>query len=161
MLLFSWGFNSRAIAFSGILILISMNDFVKSLINLRISLTNLFLLLIFVYIFSLYFSNQIHIPYIKNFEFITDPNILMRKTKHSVMGGASFPIWTVAENPIELIYKIPVRAIYFIFAPFPWDIREVKHIFGLIDGFLFIYLTFLILKNIKLIWNNFTLRIIF
>ena len=150
-----------AIAFSGILILISMNDFVKSLINLRISLTNLFLLLIFVYIFSLYFSNQIHIPYIKNFEFITDPNILMRKTKHSVMGGAAFPIWTVAENPIELIYKIPVRAIYFIFAPFPWDIREVKHIFGLIDGFLFIYLTFLILKNIKLIWNNFTLRIIF
>ena len=85
----------------------------------------------------------------------------MRKTKHSVMGGASFPIWTVAENPIELIYKIPVRAIYFIFAPFPWDISEVKHIFGLIDGLLFIYLSFLILKNIKFIWNNFTLRIIF
>ena len=77
------------------------------------------------------------------------------------MGGASFPIWTVAENPIELIYKIPIRAIYFIFAPFPWDISEVKHIFGLIDGLLFIYLSFLILKNIKFIWNNFTLRVIF
>jgi len=150
-----------AITFIGILILISLYDFVKSIKNLRISLTNLFLLLILIYIVTLYLSNQIYFPYVRNFEFITDPNILMRKTRHSVMGEASFPLWTIAETPIELIYKIPVRAIYFIFAPFIWDVNELKHIFGLIDGLLFIYLTLLVLKNIKLIWNNLALRIIF
>ena len=150
-----------AVTFLGIITLISINDLVKSLMNLRISLTNLFILVTIIYIFSLYLSNQLYFPYVRNFEFISNPDILVRKTRHSVMGGAAFPIWTVAETPIELIYKIPVRAVYFVFAPFPWDINEAKHIFGMIDGLLFIYLTFLILKNIKFIWNNLTLRIIF
>ena len=139
-----------AVTFLGIITLISINDLVKSLMNLRISLTNLFILVTIIYIFSLYLSNQLYFPYVRNFEFISNPDILVRKTRHSVMGGAAFPIWTVAETPIELIYKIPVRAVYFVFAPFPWDINEAKHIFWY-DRWIIIHLfNFLNLKKYKI-----------
>jgi len=150
-----------AITFIGILTLVSINDFIKSLKNFRINLINLALLLLLSYLFMLYFSNEIFVPYVRDFQFMTDPENLMRKTRHSVMGVASYPDWTVVKSPNELIYKIPIRSIYFMFAPFPWDIKEAKHLIGMFDGFLFIYLTILILRNLKVIWKNLALRIIF
>ena len=49
---------------------------------------------------------------------------------------------------------------YIVFSPFPWDIKETKHYIGMFDSFIYMYLTYLILKNIKAIWSNPSLRII-
>ena len=76
------------------------------------------------------------------------------------MGVAAYPEWTIPRTSFELIYKVPVRAIYFLFSPFPWDVKEVRHLIGLFDAFLYIYLFILILKNFKTIWKNPALRII-
>ena len=57
-------------------------------------------------------------------------------------GDASWPKWTVISTTSDLIYKIPVRAAYFVFGPFPWDINKNKHIIGMLDAFLYIYLAF-------------------
>jgi len=48
-----------------------------------------------------------------------------------------------------------------MFSPFPWDIIKVSHLFGLLDGTLFLIMTFIILKNFQIIWNDQTLRIFF
>ena len=149
-----------AFIFVGILILTTINNLINSLKNYRIKLSNLILFILLTYVFILYFSNEITIPYLRDFQSITDPDVLLRKMKKSVMGEASYPEWTIATSPIEFLYKIPIRAIYFLFAPFPWDIKETKHIIGMFDGILFIYLTILIFINIKVIWRNFALKII-
>lgn len=149
-----------AFVFIGIVFLINIKELLKNLLNLKIKLYNLFFLIFIVYVFGLYLSNDIYIPYLKNFEFATDTNVLIRKARLSVSGVAAYPEWTIPKSSLELIYKIPIRAIYFIFAPFPWDIKETKHIIGMIDGMMYLFLTILIISNLKTIWNNFTLRII-
>jgi hypothetical protein len=60
----------------------------------------------------------------------------------------------------ELLYKVPVRSIYFVFAPFPWDIKKTSHLIGLIDASFHMYLVFLIIKNRKTIWKDPSLRFI-
>ena len=48
---------------------------------------------------------------------------------------------------------------YLVFSPFPWDISEIRHIIGMLDGVLYMYLSFLILCNLKVILNDPVLRI--
>ena len=73
----------------------------------------------------------------------------MRKTRYSVVGTAAYPEWLIPRSTIELFYKVPLRGVYFLFSPFPWDVKELKHLIGLFDAFLFIYLISLIIKNLK------------
>ena len=138
----------------------SIKESITSLKSFKIKLTHLISLTFFFGLLILYLSDKIYIPYIKDFEFISDPYTYLRKTRLSVMGVAAYPEWTIPRTSFELIYKVPVRAIYFLFSPFPWDVKEVRHLIGLFDAFLYIYLFILILKNFKTIWKNPALRII-
>ena len=152
--------------FVGILIFIAivtisnLKKLFKKYSNFRISLKNL-IFLIFIFVSSGYYlSNKIQIPYLGTFDKATDLNYLIRKTNVSTRGNASWPEWTIPKSSIEIIYKAPVRAMYIVFSPFPWDIKETKHLIGMFDSFIFMYLTFLIFSNIKTIWNDPSLRII-
>ena len=60
-----------------------------------------------------------------------------------------------------MIYKIPIKAMYFIFSPFPWDVKKSSHLIGMFDGFLHFFLVYLIFLNRKIIWADPALRIIF
>jgi len=76
-------------------------------------------------------------------------------------GDAKYPDWVIAKSLNELIYKIPIKGIYFIFSPFPWDVKKSSHLMGMFDGFLHLFLTYLIFRNRKAIWADPALRIIF
>ena len=78
----------------------------------------------------------------------------------STRGMAAWPKWTIANQPSELIYKTPVRAVYFLFSPFPWDLKSTNHLIGMLDAFLYMYLFYLILKNRKVIWKDPQLKLI-
>lgn len=140
--------------------LYSMKESFLLLKNFEIKLSHLFLVILFFALTILYLSGEIYFPYIKSFDFVSNPDTLLRKTNVSVMGGAAYPEWTKATSAIELIYKVPARSFYFLFSPFLWDIREAKHLIGFFDALLYIYLFILILKNIKVIWRDPILRII-
>ncbi len=75
-------------------------------------------------------------------------------------GGAAYPEWTIINSPTEILYKTPVRALYFLFSPFPWDIKKKVHLVGMIDGLFYMALVFLIFRNLKVIWKDPALRII-
>jgi hypothetical protein len=107
-----------------------------------------------------YLSNKIDVPYLGNFKDSTSVSILLEKTNFAYKGDAYWPEWTKAKTPIELLYKAPVRSVYFIFSPFPWDIKKTEHLLGVFDGILYMYLFFLILRNIKIIWRDPVLRVI-
>lgn len=48
--------------------------------------------------------------------------------------GAEYPSWMIPDDMVGLILQIPVRAAYFLFAPFPWDLQKPIHFFGLLDA---------------------------
>ena len=68
--------------------------------------------------------------------------------------GAGYPSWTKPKDIIEIIYLTPVRMFYFLYAPFPWDIKRFTHLIGLFDAILYIYLSFCILRNRKILYKN-------
>ena len=70
------------------------------------------------------------------------------------MSGASYPSWTMPKSLTEIIYLTPVRMFYFLYAPFPWDIKRAKHFVGLFDAFFYIYLSICVLRNRKILYEN-------
>ena len=131
-----------------------------NLINLKIDLKSLLLFIVFFTI--VIFTKDIHMPKLGGplFELDTKIDRILEKTRDFNQGTARYPSWAVPKNKIELLYKGPIRITYFVFSPFPWDIKKSAHIIGMIDGFLYIFLTYLILCNRKIIWANPALRII-
>ena len=138
----------------------TIKEMFNSIKEFKIRLSHIVIVICFIIIIILYFSNYIYLPYIHDFEFISDPNTFMRKTRVSVIGTAAYPEWLIARSTIELFYKVPLRGFYFLFSPFPWDVKELKHLIGLFDAFLFIYLVSLIIRNFKTIWRDRALKLI-
>ena len=117
-------------------------------------------ILLSLLVLTLYFSNKIRISKIGTFEESLKLLKLNRATDSRLQGGAAYPDWTIINSPVEILYKTPIRAVYFLFAPFPWNLKKSVHIIGLIDGLCYMILVFLILRNIKTIWRDPALRII-
>lgn len=157
---FHGGMIVGLIVFAVIFGLASLKLFMKSLVSYRINFKTMVFILMFVFSSGLYFSNKIYVPYLGTFEKGTNIQTLLKKTSLATAGDASWPKWTIANSPIELLYKGPIRSIYIVFSPFPWDVKKTKHLIGMLDSFLYAYLTFLILLNIKIIWKDPALRLI-
>ena len=147
-----------------IVLAISFNykKILKLLINGLITLKTLVvfaLMIVFIFYVSI---NNITIPKIG---VVTDINELkegiLKKNLVSHRGDAKYPDWTIAKSENELIYKIPIRAIYFIFSPFPWELKKSSHLIGLLDGTLYMLMAYLIFRNRKVIWSDPALRMIF
>ena len=104
--------------------------------------------------------NNIKVSYLGGFHQTINIKKLLRRTQMSTRGTAAWPKWTIANQPSELIYKTPVRAVYFLFSPFPWNLKSTNHLIGMLDAFLYMYLFYLILKNRKVIWKDPQLKLI-
>ena len=138
---------------------ISLIRFFKSLKNYYLNYKSLFLITIYLASLGLYLTNKIRVPYLGTFESSTNISNLQKRTDIATRGTASWPEWTTINSPVEMIYKAPIRSIYLVFAPFPWDVNKLRHLIGMLDGFLYMYLSFLILINIKLILKDPVLRV--
>ena len=132
----------------------------KSLINNRINIKIFMFFSMFIIILSLYISGKISVPYLGAFKDTTNLKVLLKKTDGATRGEAAYPEWTKAQSFNELLYKGPIRSLYFVFSPFPWDVKKPVHLIGMLDSFIYIYLTFLIFQNRKIIWKDPVLRII-
>ncbi len=138
----------------------SLKRLLKLLRTFRINFKILIFLSLFLVSTVFYMSNKISVPYLGTFESATNIERLIDKTRIATRGDASWPEWTKINSPNEIYYKAPLRSIYVVFAPFPWDIKKIKHLIGMFDAFIFIYLSFLIFQNRKHIWRDPALKII-
>lgn len=66
----------------------------------------------------------------------------------------------VVQSPIDLLWVTPIRIIYFLYAPFPWMVSQLIDVIGLVDGFLYLWLSYLILSGGKRIFENKKLMLI-
>lgn len=126
----------------------------------RISLRSIFIIILSSFIILLYFTNKIHVPYLKTFDNTVNLDHMKTLMNVNTKGDASYPEWLKIENNTEFIYKVPIRSAYFLFSPFPWDIKKLSHFVGLFDSFLYLYLTYLIIRNRKVIFEDPALKII-
>ena len=138
----------------------SFKRILKSLANYRINLNTLVIALIVIASSMFYFSDKISVPYLGSFDKSFNMQRILDSTYNATAGDASWPKWTIANSSTELFYKAPVRSIYFVFAPFPWDIKKSEHFIGMLDAIMYVYLSFLILYNIKIIWRDPALKIV-
>ena len=159
--LFHGGMIAGLMIFIVIFTFYNLKLFFKLIFNNRIRLFNLMFIILGLFAFYMYFSNNISIPKIGTFEQILDLDTLSKKPFYEG-ASSSFPMWVKTSlSGTEFILKIPIRAIYFIFSPFPWEMSKIIHLVGVFDGFLYMIMTFLIFQNRQIIWKDPALRIIF
>ena len=143
------------------IILLTFQEILRSVQNFKISkrtlITIVFLTLILIYFFVFIqtLPKKLSLKYLLDFEFL-----IQEITQRNINAGR-FPEWTIPKSFSELIFKAPIRIIYFLFSPFPWDINKPIHIIGIFDSFFYFILVFLIFKNFKKIWSDQTLKIVF
>ena len=149
-----------AIIFSIIVFISVLIESIKSLRTFRINLKNLIVIILIFFVLSAYLSNEIYLPYIGKFETSINVNSWMETISWRMVGEASYPVWLEVENPNEFFYKSFFRVLYFLFSPFPWDVKGLGHLIGMLDAFLYLFLFYFIFQNRKFIWKNPALRII-
>lgn len=69
-------------------------------------------------------------------------------------GTSSYPDFLRGVNPFSNPVVLPGRFIYFLFSPFPWDIRAMSHVPGLMASVYFILLGRSIFYSRKKIYKN-------
>ena len=136
----------------------SLKKSFKLILSKKINFKSLMVIILSLIILVQFTSSKIAIPYLDSFETATNPDNLKLIINTKVRGEASYPEWTKIDSNIELFYKIPIRTVYFILSPFPWDVKKLSHLVGLFDSLLYATLLFLIFLNFKVIWRDPALR---
>ena len=126
----------------------------------RISLKGLMAITLIFLFFLAYLSNEIFIPYLGYFETTVSMDSWMENISGRLIGSASYPDWLEVNNGIEFFYKGVFRVMYFLFSPFPWDVKGFNHLVGMFDAFLYLIIFYFIFRNRKAIWKDPALRII-
>lgn len=148
------------LVFLVILTLESLKKTFKLLLNKKANLKTLMIMILSLTIIFNYVSNKFDIPYLEGFKNATSTENIKFIINTKVRGEASYPEWTKINQNIELVYKIPLRAIYFLVSPLPWDVHKISHLIGLFDSILYASLIYFIIRNRKIIWADPGLRII-
>lgn len=154
-----------ALALFGLISIVSLRRLVGALRRRNANLVAFSLTVVTVALIGTYVAGGFSVPKLGTFENATDITKIVNRMETYTRGsggeeGAAYPEWTVPNSITELAWKAPVRAIYFAYSPFPWDVRTAKHLIGVVDGILYLSLTFLIWRNRKFIWANPALRAI-
>ena len=145
------------IVFVGLVGLSNFKNIFNSLKRGAINFNSLVMILLLIAGLGYFVSGKVEIPKLGNFNQILDLSRITRLTSNS-RGDASYPEWVEIKEPIELIYKSPVRTLYFLISPLPWEVRKIQHLLGLFDGLFYLFLLVLIFWNRKLIMKDPGLR---
>lgn len=146
--------------FLAILVLFSLVKTFERLNYLKISINSAAILITSLITIIYLISIADTIPKIGSLKNMINLDEILHEISMRNKNRAAFPQWTVPETQFELLYKAPIRVMYFMFSPFPWDIKRFAHLFGFFDGMFHIMLFLLFIKNFKSIWNDKTLRVI-
>lgn len=157
---FHGGMIFGAFIFGMFVILHSLKKVSNLILSYRTSPKHLFIILLTIGFLQLYTSNKIFIPKIGYFKDAINLDRMRDEVKFRLVGNASYPSWTQINSSSEFIYKGIVRSGYFLFSPFPWDVKSKSHLVGMFDGFIYIILIYYVFRNRKNIWNDPTLKII-
>jgi hypothetical protein len=149
------------IIFGIILIIKTLKSLIILFSNKKINLRYLIVLFFTISLATMYFSNKIYIPYLGNFKDSLNIYSIKKSINVRMKGDSVYPEWTIINSYNELIYKIPLRALYFLVSPLPsLEVKKLKHAIGYFDALLYLILIYLIFQNRKQIMSDPALKII-
>ncbi len=111
-----------------------------------------FIIILLIITFILLKSN-VNIPYIGLLSDLDIKTIYMQGVGTS-FGNSKYPDFLIINNYIDLLLLTPIRVVYFLFGPMIWDINSIVHIFGFIDGLIYLFMFFLLWKNRRFFSKN-------
>jgi len=132
------------IVFLIIILVNSIRHFYKLINKGKIGKKSFIFMILGLIFITIYPIDKISVPKFGTFQEAADLSRLSEHTGNVTIGDASFPKWTKINSNIEFIYKTPVRALYFIFSPFPWEIKKVSHLIGFFDSLSYMFMAYLI-----------------
>ena len=82
----------------------------------------------------------------------------IQKTNAETGGGSAYLTNLKVETPIEFLFAVPIKAVFLVYSPMPWLVRNPMDIITLLlDSSLWIYTTYLFVKNYKTIDSRYKL----
>lgn len=129
--------------------------------EIKIKIKDIFLLAIAVYIILSFLMGNINIPKLPTLNLKVYLFEIVNRSQFATRGEASFPEWSMYKTNMDILYKTPVKMLLFYFSPLPWEVKKLSHILLMFDGLFYFFLIFLLIKNFKHIWRNYTLRTLF
>lgn len=154
LILFHGAASIGAFVFLAYLFLKLMLEQLTKLYNLKINVFSIILIIFLSIPIILFLQNKLRIPYIPDLYDLDSIITITNLSMIALDAGSEYPSWLLINNTDELIPKTIMRAIYFLYSPFIWDIKKAYHIIGFFDSILYFILTFYLIKNIKAIWAN-------
>lgn len=158
--LFHGGASFGGLVFLFYVLFTSIKKQIVNLINLKINIFIFLTILISFIPLILFLTGNLSIPYLTT---IYDLDSILTKANIGILrldANSEYPYWMIINNFYELIPKTILKAIYFLYSPFIWDIKTSFHIIGFIDGIFYLVLTIYLIKNRKAIWANPITRIL-
>tara|TARA_B100000315_G_scaffold125356_1_gene115224 strand:- start:316 stop:1809 length:1494 start_codon:yes stop_codon:yes gene_type:complete len=70
------------------------------------------------------------------------------------VAGSAYPDWTIPKTGSDLVWVLPVKTLYLLFSPFPWDVRTLTHFIGVFDGLLYLILIAAVVRGSRKISQN-------
>jgi hypothetical protein len=133
-----------------LLMIFLIKNFMNGISSLRASRINFLFLLSLLIILIIFISGGIlwtylSIPYIGTLNGV-NYNLVFNRVLYLNTGGAAYPQWLMPNEFVDLFSLTFPRIIYFFFSPFPWDIRKLNQLLGLLDSFIYIYIFYHIYK---------------
>lgn len=142
-----------------------MNSLKTILIGLPLKILNCFALSSIILIFillGLIVSETVQIDKLRILDLWTNPEFILEQIKNlNEISRTSFPEFLIPETFYQLIYLAPLKIIYFIISPLPWNINSYLDFLGFIDSLFYIILFVYLFTKIKIIWSDPTLKLIF
>lgn len=85
--------------------------------------------------------------FLSKFASLEEQDLASRVASDRVEAGSQYLIWVNPTNIFELILYSPLKMLYFMFSPMPWDIRNILDVLTiLLDSSVFIFLSYMIYK---------------
>lgn len=151
---FHGGIFIGALIFLSIVLKKTFLNFMKVFLAKPIKLKSIYIIILITIFSGSYFTNNIKIPKLGYFKDGINFERIYTHNEKASRGSATYPKWVNIKSPEEFLYKAPIRAIFFLFSPLPWQIRSPSHLIGLLDGLLYLLLIFFIFRNRKMILQD-------
>ena len=75
--------------------------------------------------------------------------------------GTAYLTGMSASGPIDLLWQLPVRSVFLLLTPFPWQIGSFGHLIVAFDALFWWAIIWIFLRNVGNIWSNPSGRILF
>lgn len=87
-----------------------------------------------------------------SFEYIS------REMQYRSDGGTQYLSWMSYHNWFDMLVYMPIRSVYFLFSPFPWDVKNASQALAAIENLILIFMALKVVRRWKHVRNTVTDR---